>query len=303
MRPDFEALAALIEQESLLSVAKAEDVRSVLDARRRDALALVHGWIAEQTGLGFSPWAVLDNEEGDAYRRLFLLVTAPPTIDQGDFGHCGPAAILVILFTYFPNTMARFAKSLITTGAGQIGSAQIEATAEMLGVTQDDLEIVVPSDGTRPPILPQPLDWMLMAVLKFAMSNDEKDLTGLQQGGASETMVKNLLTNAGVVKDFASERPLLPLADNSVLVGKKDHPLQEILLTCDGAFLEGSGSKVFEVAANHVIWVKDYAHVAPDVEMTYYTWGALETRKYSARTFSRHASTIISFTMKIDAAD
>lgn len=303
MKPDYGALAALLENESIAGITQATAVAAALTSRRQAASDMVAGWIAERRGPGYSPWAVLGHEEADVYEHLAFLVRVPQSIDQGDFGHCGPASLLAILFTYFPNMMARFAKDLIMSGAGQLGSTSLQAPNVMLGVTVDDLAIAVPTEGTRRPLVPQPLDWMLMATLQYGMSKDEDDETGLQRGGATAGMVESLLTQADLVKDFDTERPLVFDLDEPILVGKKDRPLREILLTCDAAFLEGSGSKLSSNSVNHVIWLKNYAHRPPNVDLTYYTWGAFESRRYAGRTFSSHASEIISFTMKIDAAD
>lgn len=303
MKPDHDALADLLERDSIAGIAQTADVAAVLRSRRQTARALVAGWIAEnEEAPAYSPWAVLDHEVRDAYFQLEILINRPDSIDQGDFGHCGPASVLAILFTYFPNKMASFSRDLITTGSAQLGKRLFAAPAAMLEATVQDLEIAIASAGAERPLVPQSLSWLLMAALQYEMSRDEDDVTGLQNGGAGDAMTKTLLKDSELVKNLASDRPLPFDLDHPVLAGKSDNALLEVLLTCNGAFLEGSESRL-PAKTNHIIWLRKYAHVAPNVEMTYYTWGQSERRTYNERTFAAHASDIISFTIKIDAAN
>lgn len=301
MRPDFKALAELFAKEGLADVRDADGVAGIQAARREEASRMVAGWIADRRAPTSVPWAILDFEDTDAFEELATIVRLPGSLDQQDLGHCGPAAILVILFTYFPNLMARFAKELILTGAGRLGSLYIEAPGPMRAVTREDLRSVAPSKPEREPLLPTPLTWMMLVAVLFAMTNNADDVDGLGDGSLL-SQVEPLLTSTGLATDFVVESSFGFNLDHPLLVTKKDHSLREILLGCNGGFLDGSSDVPTAIFGNHVIWLKNYDHVPPLVNVDYYTWGSMANRSYRSSIFKSSATDFVSFTIDIGAA-
>lgn len=139
--------------DTLLNDAKASDTIAV--SAVADAQAVVTQFAANGAA---SPWTSLDRATVAA--RLGDIVADPRKVQQGALNLCGPAAFFSQWTKRDPLAFARFATALFDTGAGQIGSLQVNPGQDLLEA--DYAQMLPRMSGV---VSPQ-ADWMVLGALR-----------------------------------------------------------------------------------------------------------------------------------------